>query len=182
MKRIETYIILLLVIIPAVVFGQKYSTRAGVVKFEASVQSYEEVAAENKTASAKLDADKGEIAVLVPMKGFRFKVALMEEHFNESYAETGKYPKATFTGKIDGFDAKKLTATPQSFTISGDLMIHGKTKKITDTAKISKSGDNIIITGDFNVKPGDYDIQIPSVISKKIADTVAITYSLTLNK
>ncbi|MCW4469767.1 YceI family protein [Flavobacterium sp. MFBS3-15] len=176
------YIAVLLLLAPTLFYGQKYSTRAGLVKFEASVQSYEEVAAENKTASAKLDAATGEIAVLVPMKAFRFKVALMEEHFNESYAETGKYPKATFTGKIDGFDAGKLTATPQAFTISGDLTIHGKTKKINDTAKISKSGDKIIVTGDFVIKPGDFDIEIPKVISKKIADTVSIAYSLSLNK
>ncbi|MGQ2983013.1 YceI family protein [Flavobacterium sp.] len=182
MKKIETYIILLLVIIPAVVFGQKYNTRAGILKFEASVPSFEEVAAENKTASAALDAATGEIAVLAPMKGFRFKVALMEEHFNESYAETGKYPKATFKGKIEGFDAAKLTATPQSLTITGDLTLHGKTKKITDTAKISKSGNTIVMTGDFEVKPGDFDIEIPSVISKKIADKVSISYNLSLNK
>jgi len=182
MKKIETYIILLLVIIPALVFGQKYNTRAGILKFEASVPSFEEVAAENKIASAALDAATGEVAVLAPMKGFRFKVALMEEHFNESYAETGKYPKATFKGKIEGFDVAKLSATPQSFTITGDLTLHGKTKKITDTAKISKSGNTIAMTGDLEVKPGEFDIEIPKVISKKIAEKVNISYNLSLNK
>lgn len=182
MKKIETFIILLLVLIPAIVFGQKYNTRAGILKFEASVPSFEEVAAENKTVSAVLDAATDEIAVLAPMKGFRFKVALMEEHFNESYAETGKYPKATFKGKIEGLDVAKLTGTPQSFTITGDLTIHGKTKKITDTAKISKSGNTITITGDFEVKPGEFDIEIPKVISKKVAEKVSISYNLSLNK
>ncbi len=175
-------IALLVLLAPTLFYGQKYSTRAGVLKFEASVQSYEEVAAENKSASAALDASNGDVALLALMKGFRFKVALMEEHFNESYAETSKYPKATFKGKIEGFDINKLTANPQSFNISGDLMIHGKTKRITDTAKISKSGNAIIMTGSFDVKPADFGIEIPSVVRKKVAETISISYNLSLNK
>lgn len=181
MKRLK-YICFLLLLTPALFYGQKFSTRAGVLKFEASVPSFEEVAAENKTASAALDAATGEIAVLTLMKGFRFKVALMEEHFNESYAETDKYPKATFKGKVDGLDVSKLTAEPQSFTISGDLTIHGKTKKVTDTAKISRSGNNIVITGAFEVKPGDFGIEIPKVVSKKVAEKVNVSYNMSLTK
>jgi YceI-like domain len=173
---------LLLMLAPTLFYGQKYNTRAGILKFEASVPSFEEVAAENKAASAVLDASNGEIAVLALMKGFRFKVALMEEHFNESYAETDKYPKATFKGKIEGLDVAKLTAEPQSFSIAGDLTMHGKTKKITDTAKISKSGNNIIVTGSFEVKPADFAIEVPKVVSKKVADKVTISYNLTLTK
>lgn len=164
------------------VYAQKYTTKTGNVKFEASVPSFEEVAAENKAASAALDVSKGEIAVLALMKGFRFKVALMGEHFNESYAETDKFPKATFKGKIEGLDVAKLTAEGKSFTITGDLTMHGKTKKITDTATISRSGNAIIVSGNFLVKPQDFDIEVPKLVSKKVADQVKITYNLSLIK
>lgn len=164
------------------VCAQKYTTKTGNIKFEASVPSFEEVAAENKAASAALDVSKGDIAVLALMKGFRFKVALMEEHFNESYAETDKFPKATFKGKIEGLDVAKLTSEGKSFTITGDLTMHGKTKKITDTATISRSGNAIIISGNFMVKPTDFDIEVPKLVSKKVADQVKITYNLSLNK
>ncbi|MEL1246180.1 YceI family protein [Flavobacterium sp. DGU11] len=182
MKRLKYIVLLLLMLCPLVFYGQKYNTRAGVLKFEASVASFEEVAAENKSASAILDASNGEIAVLALMNGFRFKVALMEEHFNENYAETSKYPKATFKGKVEGLDVAKLTSEPQAFNITGDLTMHGKTKKITDTAKISKSGNNIIITGGFQVKPADFDIEVPKMVSKKVAEKVTITYNLSLTK
>lgn len=162
--------------------AQKYMTRTGNLKFEASVPSFEEVAAENKTASAVLDVSNGEMAVLALMKGFRFKVALMEEHFNESYAETDKYPKATFKGAIDGLDLAGLNDKAKNFTISGDLTLHGKTKKITDTATISKSGNMLTVTGSFKVKPKDFDIDVPGLVSKKVAEQVTITYNLVLSK
>ncbi len=172
----------LLLLLPVVFYGQKYSTRTAALKFEASVPSFEEVAAENKSVSAVLNGASGDIAVLALMKGFRFKVALMEEHFNESYAETDKHPKATFKGKIENFDINKLSATPKTFTITGELTLHGKTKQITDTAMVSKSGDTITVTGEFNVKPADFDIEVPNVVRKKVAETVAVTYNLSLSK
>lgn len=163
-------------------YGQKYSTRAGIVKFEASVPSFEEVKAESKTASAALETSSGDLAVLALVKGFRFKVALMEEHFNESYVESDKYPKASFKGKIEGFDAAKLTAEGKTFTLSGDLTLHGKTKKITDTAKISKQGNKIIVVGEFEANASDFDIEIPAVVSKKVSEKVKVGYNLSLTK
>lgn len=180
--EMERIFVTLLFLATSCLYAQKYSTKTGVVKFEASVPSFEEVAGENKTVSAALDTGTGDIAVLALMKGFRFKVALMEEHFNENYVESDKYPKATFKGKVEGLDLAKVTAAGGNYTISGDLTLHGKTKKITDTAKISKSGDKIVVSGAFEVKPGDFDIEIPSVVSKKVADKISITYSLTLAK
>ncbi|OIQ17693.1 MAG: hypothetical protein BM557_08375 [Flavobacterium sp. MedPE-SWcel] len=181
MKK-KNFILLLVVLLPALFYGQKYITRTGSLKFEASVPAFEEVAAENKSVSAALNASNGDMAVLALMKGFRFKVALMEEHFNESYAETDKYPKATFKGKIVDLDVTKLSEKPQKLTIKGELTLHGKTKQITDVANVSMSKEGVIITGDFTVKPADFDIKIPRVVRKKVADTVSIYYNLSLSK
>src|SRR6187549_3993369 len=79
----------------------KMITKTGKVTFEASVPAFEEVKAKNETATCVLNPTTGEIASLALMKGFRFKIALMEEHFNENYIESDKYPKATFKGKIE---------------------------------------------------------------------------------
>ena len=96
--------------------------------------------------------------------------------------ESDKFPKATFKGKIEGLDVTKLSAEAKTFNITGDLTLHGKTKKVTDAAKISKSGDNIIITGNFIVKPADFDIEIPKVVSNKVSDKVTVAYNLSLAK
>jgi polyisoprenoid-binding protein YceI len=180
--ELERIFVTLLFLATSCVYAQKYTTKTGVVKFEASVPAFEEVAGESKTASAALDTSTGDLAVLTLMKGFRFKVALMEEHFNENYVESDKYPKATFKGKVEGLDAAKLTAAGANYTLSGDLTLHGKTKKVTDTAKISKSGDKIILSGEFEVAPGDFDIDVPATVSKKVAQKVKVAYTLTLAK
>ena len=181
-RYLEVVICVICLLISATFYGQKYSTRSGNLKFEASVPSFEEVAGENKSASAVLDASKGDLAVLALMKGFRFKVALMEEHFNENYVESDKYPKANFAGKVEGLDVSKLTSEAKTYNVTGNLTLHGKTKKITDAAKIYKSGDKIIIAGSFTVKPEEFDIEIPKVVSSKVADKVEITYNLSLSK
>ncbi|MNR44403.1 hypothetical protein D3C85_1631430 [compost metagenome] len=106
----------------------------------------------------------------------------MEEHFNENYVESDKFPKATFKGKVEDFDVSKLSSSPKTFKITGDLTLHGKTKKVTTNAKILKSGDKITVTGNFEAKPEDFDIEIPKLVSKKVADKVKITFNLLLTK
>ena len=182
MKKKNQLLTLLLLMATTCFYGQKYGTKTGTVAFEASVPSFEEVAAQNKSASAILEPATGNMAVLALMRGFNFKVALMEEHFNENYVESDKYPKATFKGKVEGLDVAKLTADAKPYTITGDLTLHGKTVKVSDVAKISKSGNTITVTGSFLVQPKDFAIEIPSLVSKKVADKIEVTYNLSLLK
>ena len=122
---------LLMLLIPLLsVFAQeKKITKNGIVNFEASVPSFEPVEAKHNSVSAVLNTSSGEIASLALVKGFRFKIALMEEHFNENYAESTKYPKAIFKGTIQNFNVNKLTVNPQKFIIKGSLEFHEKLKK-----------------------------------------------------
>lgn len=158
----------------------KKVTKTGEIKFEASVPSFEPVEAENKTTTIVLNTENGEIAALALMKGFRFKIALMEEHFNENYIESDKYPKATFKGKIENFDLSKLSETEKEFTIKGTLELHGKSKKITAPAKIKKTEDGIELTSLFSVTTDDFAIEIPKVVSKKVSKKVNINIDCVL--
>lgn len=158
----------------------KLITKTGTITFEASVSSFEEVKAKNSGVSCVLNTKTGEIASLALMKGFRFKVALMEEHFNENYVESDKFPKATFKGKIENFDLSKITSTANNYTIKGKLELHGKLKDIVITAKIKKGKDGIEIVSDFNVNTDDFDIEIPSVVSKKVTKKVNVQFEFVL--
>ena len=158
----------------------KMVTKTGKITFEASVPAFEEVKAKNESVTCILNPTTGDIAALALMKSFRFKVALMEEHFNENYMESDTYPKATFKGKIQDFDFSKLTATAKDYTIKGKLEMHGKTKDITITAHIKKSGDGIEIDSDFSLNTDDFGIEIPSVVSKKLSKKVAVKLNATL--
>lgn len=153
---------------------EKMMTKTGKVTFEASVPAFEEVKATSETVTCVLNAKTGEIATQVLMKSFRFKVALMEEHFNENYMESEKYPKGTFRGKINEFDASKLTATAKDFMIQGKMEMHGKTKDVSMPAKIRKTDSGIEIISNFTLNTDDYGIEIPSVVKSKVSKKVSV--------
>ena len=179
---INFFVLLLIITVHTNGFAQKLITKTGNIKFQASMPSYEEVAAENKSVSAVLEQSSGYFAALVLIKGFRFKIALMEEHFNENYMESEKFSKATLKGIIEDFDISKITNTAKNFTLKGDLTIHGKTKPVTVVVKISKAANGVNAVGSFEVKPEDFDIEIPSLVRKKIADKIKINYNFLLIK
>lgn len=152
----------------------KKITRTGTVIFEASVPSFEEVKAKNESVTCILNTKTGEIASLVLMKGFRFKVALMEEHFNENYIESDKYPKATFKGIIQDFNWNIIGTAPKEFKMKGNLELHGKSKEINTVVLLRKVGDGLEIIANFNVNSDDFNIEIPSVLAKKVSKTVNV--------
>lgn len=153
----------------------KMTTKTGQMVFEASVPSFEEVKAKNESVSCILNTKTGEIAALALQKGFRFKIALMEEHYNESYVESDKYPKATFKGKIENFDLSKIDKTGKSYTIRGTVELHGKSKEISINATIKKVDSGIEIKSDFVLNSDDFNIEIPSVVSKKVSKKVNVS-------
>jgi hypothetical protein len=174
--------ILLCFIISSALFSQKMITRSGEIKFEASMPSFEEIAARNNTVSCLFDAGTGEIAVLALVKAFRFKIPLMEEHFNENYIESDQFPKATFKGKVPNFVASKVTTTKVTYNLEGELTLHGITKKVKSKITFFQSGEKLIATSAFQIKTADYNIKVPSIVKKKIAETVVIDLKFDLEK
>ncbi len=161
----------------------KYLTKKGTVAFEASVPSFEEVKASHNSVTTIMNSGNGEFASLVLVKGFRFKNALMEEHFNENYAESDTYPKATFKGKILDFSLDKLNAEKQSFLINGQLTFHGKTKQLDNiNVDITLNEEGIIVSGSFLANASDFDIKIPKVVKNKIANDIEVTFDFSLKK
>lgn len=157
---------------------EKLLTKTGSVNFEASVPSFEEVAAKNSTVTAIINTENGEFAALALVKGFRFKNALMEEHFNENYAESSKYPKATFKGTLLDFDYSNLKS---SYLVSGELEFHGVTKSFENIkVTISQNGTTLTMSGSFKTNPADFNIDIPSIVKEKIAENVDVSFSFSM--
>ena len=78
--------------------AQRYMTRNAEVYFLSDKDAIEVVEATNNQVGAVVDLSSNDIAFQIQMRAFKFKIALMEEHFNENYVESEKYPKATFKG------------------------------------------------------------------------------------
>ncbi|MFC4723045.1 YceI family protein [Geojedonia litorea] len=175
------YLLYVLILMSLSVTAQsKYITKTGVVQFEASVPSFEEVAAKNNSVTAIINVETGEFAALALVKAFRFKNALMEEHFNENYAESDLYPKATFKGSIDGFS---VHSDKSKYQITGELNFHGVSKTINNVNITSvKKNDTIILKGTFTVLASDFNIKIPKIVSNKIAEEIEVNFSFELLK
>jgi hypothetical protein len=178
MKKIIT--LLVVVGMTNIGFAQKMITRSGEIKFEASMPAFEEVSAKNNTVSAILDQSNGEIAVLALIKAFKFKAPLMEEHFNENYMESSKFPKATFKGKIVNFDSSKVSSKKMEYDLEGDLTIHGVTKKVKTKIVLVLNGGKLSVASNLIVKAKDFNIAIPSLVKSKIAEDIAISIKLLL--
>ncbi len=163
-----------------IVFSQKMMTRVGEVRFEASMPAFEEIAGTNSTVSCILDETTGDFVALVLVKAFKFKSPLMEEHFNENYMESSKFPKATFKGKIANFDAKKLASKSSEFELEGDLTIHGVTKKIKTKIVLALNAGKISAKSLILVKPQDYNIEIPNLVKGKIAENAKVIINFVL--
>lgn len=155
------------------IFAQKFITRNGVTGFKASVEIFEPVKAENNSTTAILTSD-GRIASQLFISAFKFKVALMQEHFNESYMESDKFPKATFKGEIAAFNITEIN-TSIKYNIKGVLTIREISKEISFPVSITPIGDTINLKGEFSILPSDFNIEIPSLVRKKIADKINIT-------
>ncbi|NNK82707.1 MAG: YceI family protein [Flavobacteriaceae bacterium] len=179
MKKLNILIIFFVLANP--VQAQKYMTQNGVISFFSSTP-VEDIEAINNQVSAVLDTDSGEMAAVLLMKAFNFEKALMQEHFNEKFVESEKYPKSVFKGQITDFDSLELNDSKNDVTITGELTIHGVTQKIDTTGSITKSDSLIGLEVDFNVNPEDFDINIPGPVKEKIAKRIKVSVNLNMNK
>jgi polyisoprenoid-binding protein YceI len=170
-------------LLPVISISQgRYATKKGEISFEASMPSFEEVRAKNSNVSAILNSDNGEFATLALVNGFRFKVALMEEHFNENYIESSKFPKTTFKGKIIDFDLSKLSKSETAFFVTGTITMHGIDKKLKVPALLTIEDTTIAMDLQFSLRPEDFNIKIPKIVSKKIANNIEVIATYKLKK
>ncbi len=150
-----------------------YTSKAVSIGFFSSA-ALEDIAADTKNGSSVLTTVKNDFLFLVQIKSFTFKSSLMQEHFNENYMESDKYPDSKFVGKINETIDWKKDGT-YNVTVSGKLSMHGVEKDRTIPGTITIKGNNISIVSQFDVACKDHNIKIPSVMSEKIAEVVKVS-------
>jgi polyisoprenoid-binding protein YceI len=153
-------------------FSQKYFTRSANINFR-SVMPLEDINATSNQATAVFDSETGEMAWAVLAKSFQFKKALMQEHFNENYVESDKYPKATFKGKIVDYTPAKIKNN-QEVEVEGEMSLHGVTKPFKSKGTIKVVGGDLVFSSAFIMKPEDYNITIPQLVRDKIAKVMDV--------
>lgn len=158
------------------VFAQdKYFTKTGQISFFSSTPM-ENIEAHNTKATSVLDAKSGKMEFATLMKAFEFKKALMEEHFNENYVESAKYPKAFFSGTITNLkDVNFQKDGTYKVNVKGNLTLHGVTKEVEAPGTITVQNGEVKGISTFTVSPEDFKIEIPKLVRDKIAKQIKIT-------
>ena len=174
-KLIGLVLVLFITSAPSLVAQSKYFTREGKVQFF-SKAPLEDIEAVNRKATAVLDAETGQMEFSVLMKAFQFEKALMQEHFNENYVESNKYPKAVFKGTIDNIKEVKFTSDGSyPVTVSGTMDLHGVTNKMNAKGTIFVKAGKVSGLSEFDLAVKDYNIAIPGVVKDKVAEVVKVT-------
>ncbi len=169
-------------IISGTSMAQKYYTKNGKINFDATAPtSPEKIEGVNRTATCVIDSKSGNMQFAVLMKGFEFERALMEEHFNENYIESHKYPKAEFKGEIKQNDAVNYSKDgTYPVKIKGKLTLHGESKDIETEAKIIIQNGKISAMAEFSVKLDDFKVSIPGIVADKVSKVAKISVSCSL--
>jgi polyisoprenoid-binding protein YceI len=176
MKRL-TFLILFLSV-AFTVNAQKFITRDGFIGFY-SHTPVEDIKGDNNQVASVFDISTAELVFQVLIKSFHFDRALMEEHFNENYMESDKYPKSTFKGKISNLAEVNFSNNgTYKVKVEGDLTIHGVTNKISAEGILEVIKGGINASSKFNINPEDYKINIPGVVSDKINKNLEVTVSM----
>ncbi|HEU5290780.1 MAG TPA: YceI family protein, partial [Cyclobacteriaceae bacterium] len=142
-----------------------------------SEAAIENITAKNEKTTSVLNTQTSEVAFSVPIREFQFAKKLMQEHYNEKYMESEKFPKSTFAGKLIGFNS--TASGVQQVKANGKLTIHGVTKAIEVPGTAEVQGNKIVLKSKFIVKLADYNIKIPQLMWQNIAEQVEVTVDFT---
>jgi polyisoprenoid-binding protein YceI len=161
--------------------AQKYFTKTGTIIFN-SKSPVEKIEGVNKATACLLDTRTGAIDFIVQIKSFVFEKQLMQEHFNENYMESTKFPKAKFMGTIDNLALINFSKNGKyAITTSGTLEIHGVKQELKAIAGVVEVIDGKLkLSSKFKIKIKDYGIK-GNYIGEKIANEIELTIDCILN-
>jgi polyisoprenoid-binding protein YceI len=180
---IKMYLLIVASVIGLVAMSQeRVFTKNGKISFY-SKAPMEDIEAHNKTAISVIDKASGQMEFSVLMKGFEFEKALMQEHFNENYVESNKFPKANFKGKITDWNKVDITKDGRyAVTVNGQLTIRGQTKDVVARGNIIVTAGALSSSAEFNIVLHDYKIDVPAIVKDKISNNVRIVVNASYEK
>jgi len=180
MRLNNLMLLLLLTATLSVRAQERYFTKTAKITLY-SQAPLETIEAVNKTAGAVLELSSGVVQAAVLMRGFEFKKALMQEHFNENYVESDKYPKGVFKGTLVNNTAVDYTKDgTYTATVRGTLTLHGVSRHVETPVTLTVRGGRITATAAFTGLLSDYNISIPSLVKDKISNSVRVSLDAVL--
>lgn len=175
----KTMLFIALVAATGSIFAQKKTTTSAIIYFDATTSKDALPKAENKTVIAAIDAKKGTIAFEAIVKNFSFTNPKMQEHFNgATWMDSEKFSTASFKGNITNLTAIDFKKDgTYNADVAGDLTIHGVTKPVKTTGKITVAGKSVSASADFSIKLEDYGVNGPAIAAGKVSTEPKIAVS-----
>lgn len=174
MKRWFT--LFLFFLFPAISWSQHLFVCRQVALSFFSEAPLEDISAKSDKGVSALNLNTRYIYFKVSIRSFEFRKRLMQQHFNENYLESDKYPLAEFKGNIlEDIDPTKDGSFP--VTVQGKLSIHGVVKDYTLTGYFHIRKGTILADAKFPVKLADHQIKIPRLVIRNIAEVVEVHVS-----
>jgi len=153
--------------------AQQYLVKEAEISFF-SEAPIEDISAKNTKVSAVYDDETKQLVFQLNISDFIFPKPLMQEHFNENYLESDKFPKASFSGIVGQLN-ERTTAT-------GTLKIHGVANEVEVTGSLEKIKNSVIINATFTIQLKDYNIKIPKIVMYNIAEEIEVTIKAKLKE
>ena len=157
--------------------AQKLSADHGKIEFYTETV-LSDIEAVTEKFDASFDIQTGIFEVKVNIESFEFEYETMQEHFNENYMESEKFPQATFKGKV--LQDISTIGGETEVDAPGEMTIHGVTRNIQVKANISLKDGFTIVKSKFPLTFKDYNIDEPSILSKPVAKDVVVNCVLYL--
>lgn len=173
MKGILTTIVAVLGF-TALCTAQKHITKEGVIEIYSQTSLFT-IEAKNQKVASILNTENGEVVASTLVRSFKFKEALVEEHFNENYMESHKFPKSVFKGKIVNFSDINLTRDGNhKVTINGSLTMHGETLPVKTEGELIIKNGKISAKTEFFVSLAAYKIEVEENYKDRIKDEIQL--------
>ena len=159
-------ITLILIFFVTNLYSQRFITKEAEISFF-SEAPIEDISAKNNKVSAVYDDETKQLVFQLNISDFIFPKPLMQEHFNENYLESDKFPKASFSGIVAQLN--------ESTTATGTLKIHGESNEVEVKGILVKSNDSVMIDATFRIQLKDFNIKIPKIVMYNIAEEIELT-------
>ena len=170
MNKLITFILIFFV---TNLYSQRFITKSAEISFF-SEAPLEDISAKNTKVSAVYDEETKQLVFQLNISDFIFPKPLMQEHFNENYLESDKFPKSSFSGVVEQLNERVI--------VTGTLKMHGVTNEVEVTGSLEKKNDYVIINASFIIPLKDFKIKIPRVVMYNIAEEIEVTVKAGLKK
>ncbi len=162
-------------------FANTWMCKTGKVHFFSSTPM-EDIEATSNVALCALDTASKKVFAQIKITSFTFHSALMQDHFNENYLESSKYPFSELTGVIvEDIDFKKDGV--YDVTLRCTLDMHGVKQQRDIKCKLTiKGGQPVNASGSFDVKLADHKIEVPKAVFTNIAESIKVDVNFDFTK